>query len=239
MNQTTTHALTIPFYGDTLYLVEHNGEPYTPMKPIVEQMGLAWQPQHRKFQDDPDRFSITLMVIQLPGDVQNREVLLMPVRKLFGWLMTVSPNRVKPAIRDKVIRYQKECDDILWEHWSKRTSIFQELDVQKVGKLVSLHHLEVICGHRREAAAAVLYYFIQNEHSELADDGWFYISARKLSVKIGFSRTSTSNALNSLQTMDMLVKYTEVNAVYLNYYQLNHKMINRRLKQNGLPVIQF
>ncbi len=236
-NNTEKNTLTVPFYSDTLYLVEHNGEPYTPMKPIVEQMGLDWKSQHRRISQEPDRWGMVFMTIpSLGGDQVS---VCLPVRKLFGWLMTVSPNRVRPEIRDKVIQYQNECDDILWEHWSKRTSIFHELDVQEAGKLVSLHHLEVICGYRRESAAAILYYFIQNEDSELAEDGWFHVSSRKLAAQIGYSHTGVANALNTLHSMDMLVKYTEENTVYLNYYQLNHKAINRRLKQHGLPVIRF
>ncbi|OOE32426.1 hypothetical protein BZG04_15280 [Salinivibrio kushneri] len=34
--------MTVPFYGSTLLIVEHNGEPFTQMKPLVEGMGLAW-----------------------------------------------------------------------------------------------------------------------------------------------------------------------------------------------------
>ena len=116
MKTNTNQSLSIPFYGGTLYLVEHQGQPYTPMKPIVEAIGLDWKSQYAKIKVDPARFSMVLITIQLPGDAQKREVLLMPVRKLFGWMMTVSPNRVRPEIRDKVIQYQNECDDILWEH---------------------------------------------------------------------------------------------------------------------------
>ncbi|MEX1761286.1 phage antirepressor N-terminal domain-containing protein, partial [Escherichia coli] len=50
MNSLATQVTTInvPFHGDNLYLVSFNGEPYVPMKPVVEGMGLTWQPQHEK-----------------------------------------------------------------------------------------------------------------------------------------------------------------------------------------------
>ena len=38
--------------------------------------------------------------------------------KLAGWLMTISPNKVKPELRETVMAYQAECDDVLWQHWS-------------------------------------------------------------------------------------------------------------------------
>ncbi|RIJ70069.1 hypothetical protein D1505_25695, partial [Escherichia coli] len=31
-----------------------------------------------------------------------------------GWLQTISPNKVRPEIRDKVIQYQEERDNVLW-----------------------------------------------------------------------------------------------------------------------------
>ncbi len=33
--------MTVPFHGDSLYVVNHNGEPYVPMKPVVAGMGAG------------------------------------------------------------------------------------------------------------------------------------------------------------------------------------------------------
>lgn len=231
-------SLSIPFYGDTLYLVEHQGQPCTPMKPIVEAMGLAWQPQHKKFQDNPGRWGITLMVIQLPSDIQKREVLLMPIRKLFGWMMTISPNRVKPEIRDKVIQYQNECDDILWEHWSQKNNMLSGIEVKKAGKIVSLKNLEIVCEHRRTSSAAILYFFLQNENSDLSDNGWFRISSRALSEQIDFSHTGIAIALNYLYEMNLIYKDTEVGRHFPFFYKVNHEVLNQKLRQHQLPVIK-
>jgi len=90
------------------------------MKPIVEGIGLAWQTQQRKLSEKSKRFCITKMVIQLPNDLQRREVICIPLRKLFGWLCTISPNKVKPELKETIIRYQNECDEVLYQHWSQR-----------------------------------------------------------------------------------------------------------------------
>lgn len=37
--------------------------------------------------------------------------------------MTISPNKVKPELRDTVIMYQNECDDVLWDCWTKGQAI--------------------------------------------------------------------------------------------------------------------
>ena len=39
---------TVFFHNTQLSIVEHNNQPYVPMKPVVEGMGLAWQAQYDK-----------------------------------------------------------------------------------------------------------------------------------------------------------------------------------------------
>ena len=115
-----TSLVPVPFHGNTLYLIDQNGEPYTPMKPIVEGMGLDWGGQHKKLTSDHSRWgSVSLKGIQVPDDTQSRETLCIPLRKLPGWLMTIQPSRVKPGIREKILWYQNECDDVLWKYWTE------------------------------------------------------------------------------------------------------------------------
>ncbi|MDR8351497.1 hypothetical protein FPK35_26595, partial [Acinetobacter baumannii] len=38
----------VPFHDAELMIIEHHGQPYTPMKPIVEAMGLDWKSQFVK-----------------------------------------------------------------------------------------------------------------------------------------------------------------------------------------------
>lgn len=114
----STCTINVPFYGSELYVVNHDGEPYTPMKPIVDGMGMDWKSQFIKLKQ---RFKTCMVeiTIQLPGDNQRRSVICLALRKLAAWLNTISPNKVRPEIRDKVIRYQEECDDVLYEYWTK------------------------------------------------------------------------------------------------------------------------
>lgn len=118
---TSLNQIAVPFHSTELYLVEHNGQPYTPMKPIVEGMGLTWQSQHRKLTENNGRWGIIKMMIPTIGDIQ--EMICMPLRKLLAWLTTISPNKVKPELRDTVIMYQNECDDVLWDYWTKGKAI--------------------------------------------------------------------------------------------------------------------
>ncbi len=111
----TISTINVPFHGNNLYVVNFNGEPYVPMRPIVEGMGLAWQSQLEKLKK---RFSKGVTEIVIPSKGGEQSMICLALRKLAGWLHTISPNKVKPEIRDKVIKYQEECDDVLYEYWT-------------------------------------------------------------------------------------------------------------------------
>ena len=113
-NQVST--ITVPFHGDNLLLVPFNGEPYVPMKPVVEGMGLTWKAQHEKLQGI--KFSKGMAEITIPSAGGNQLMSCLALRKLPAWLYSVNPNKVAPEIKDKVIQYQEECDEVLWQYWT-------------------------------------------------------------------------------------------------------------------------
>lgn len=131
----TNRAITVPFHGADLYVVEHNGQPFTPMKPIVTAMGLDWGSQFRKVAANESRWGIRN--IQIPSgatiaestivgsaDGKSRELTCIPVRKVAAWLATVEPGKVKnPDVRARVVMYQNECDDVLWQYWNDGIAI--------------------------------------------------------------------------------------------------------------------
>lgn len=124
MSVPSYQQMIVPFHNTNLSIVNYNGQPYVPMKPIVEGMGLAWQSQHEKLKQ---RFASTIMeIVIVANDGRKRLMTCLPLKKLFGWMMTISPNKVKPEIKDAIIKYQDECDDVLWNYWSGKISARQK-----------------------------------------------------------------------------------------------------------------
>lgn len=117
--------MVVPFQGAKLSIIEYNNQPYVPMKPIVEGMGLDWKSQYRKI-TNKFKTCMVKMTIQLFGDSQSRDVIMLPLRKLPAWLYSVEPNKVKPELKETVIKYQEQCDDVLWNHWSGKLSARQK-----------------------------------------------------------------------------------------------------------------
>lgn len=141
--------IPVSFHGDTLALVDHDGEPFVAMKPVVENVGLDWKGQYDKI---AERFGSTMGIIPtVAEDGRQREMVCLPLRKFPAWLYSISPSKVKPELREKIVRYQEECDDVLWKYWTegyverggaKRPSISQQLSAHGV-RLKLLDKLEI------------------------------------------------------------------------------------------------
>ena len=221
--------ITVPFHGAELFIIEHQGEPYTPMKPIVDGMGLDWGSQFVKLKQ---RFKSTIVEITMvAGDGKERAMTSLPVRKLFGWLMTISPNKVRPELRDMIIMYQNECDDVLWDYWEKGQAINQRKAISPEQQ-AELHaiidqraqgsrsiHMEMWARHNRHFKIA--------KYSQLLavhfEDAKHYLQTMEIKAK--------PDALNSnpLNALDLLASDT-TNKV-MDYYWALHQEINR-LKGN-------
>lgn len=110
-------TINVPFHGDSLYLVNYEGQPFVAMRPFIEGMGLDWASQYTKIKQ---RFKtcVVNITMQLPCDNQRRSVVCLALKKLTGWLHTININKVKPEIREKVAAYQDRSDDVLYEYWT-------------------------------------------------------------------------------------------------------------------------
>ncbi|EFN8343560.1 phage antirepressor Ant [Escherichia coli] len=109
-------TINVPFHGTNLFLVGINNEPYVPMKPVVEGMGMVWAAQFVKLKQ---RIAKGISEIEIPSAGGKQLMTCLAFRKFAAWLSSIQPNKVRPEIREKVIQYQEECDDVLYEYWTK------------------------------------------------------------------------------------------------------------------------
>ena len=105
----------VTFHGDTIFCLTHENQPYTPMKPIVENMGISWQGQQVKLTTNAERWGIKMILI--PTSSGQQDMLCMPVRKLPAYFSSINPKKVRPELRAKIELYQNESDDALWNYW--------------------------------------------------------------------------------------------------------------------------
>jgi len=110
------------FYEDTLPVALVDNIPYVALRPINDFLGLDWSAQYRRVQrDEVLGDEIKLIIIQA-ADGKQYETLSLPLEYLPGWLFGINASRVKPELKEKVIRYQRECFRILWQAFQSRAA---------------------------------------------------------------------------------------------------------------------
>ena len=121
----TKNAITtIPFHGANLHVLagETPESTMVAMKPVVEGMSLDWGGQHKKLLKHPVLATcISVKETQMPDDDQVREHTFLPLNRFHFWLATIQPLRIADElIRGKVIIFQTEAADVLFDHFFGR-----------------------------------------------------------------------------------------------------------------------
>lgn len=112
----------VPFHQDTIFIIDHEGEPFVPVRPICDNMGIDWKSQYTKLTDERKRWNCGV-IPTVATDGKQREMVCLPLTKLNGWLMGISPSKVAPEVKDRLIAYQDECDGVLFDYWFKGGAI--------------------------------------------------------------------------------------------------------------------
>lgn len=110
---------TVVFYDDelTAVLVDniHGRTVYVPIRPICEFLGIDWNGQRRRVNRDLVLSPKIERVDVTSTRRGTQPMICLPLKFIPGFLFGINANRVKPELRDKIIRYQRECYDVLSE----------------------------------------------------------------------------------------------------------------------------
>lgn len=138
----------VPFNGQQVLTAMAVGIAYVAMKPIVENLGMSWGTQQQKLARSKEKFGYIHMNIPSAGGIQK--MLVLPLKKLNGWLFSINPEKVRADIRDKLIQYQEECFTVLHDYWTKgevknsrkKTTVDERTPLRDaVNMLVSKRHM--------------------------------------------------------------------------------------------------
>ena len=115
MTDDTLMTRSVRFYDDTLVAVQQpDGTIYVHFARLCDNLGLSRPSAARRVQQHEvlqDGF-VTLRVVT-DGGVQAVQCLRVDLVPL--WLAAISARRVKPELRVKVVRYQREAAQVLWQ----------------------------------------------------------------------------------------------------------------------------
>lgn len=114
------HYLMVPFHGTDLTAVEVGGDLHIAVKPVCDAIGIDWSAQRKRIMRDPILSTcVAITAMQVPGEIQNREVLTLPISHLNGFLFGITASRTRPEVMDALILYQRECYRVLHDYWMK------------------------------------------------------------------------------------------------------------------------
>ena len=118
---TPTEQRTVMFYDDelTAVVVEESGRSviYVPIRPLCDFLGVDRRGQQQRIERDAVLSEVSqMMTITSSGGVtppQGRAMLCLPLDFINGFLFGINASRVKPEVKEKLIRYQRECYRVL------------------------------------------------------------------------------------------------------------------------------
>lgn len=116
----------VDFYGDqiTAALVKTDSsksQVFVPIRPICDYLGLDWSSQRKRLnRDEILKEAQGVVIMTTPGGAQ--EMLCLPLELLPGWLFGVETNRLKLELKEKIIRYRRECFKVLWQAFQSETT---------------------------------------------------------------------------------------------------------------------
>ena len=98
------HYDFVPFCGSKVSMIQHGGQFFTPVKPIIENLGMDWSAQFKKLKDNAADWGVTELTVSSDGGPQ--QMLCMPIRNICKLLLTISPNKVRPDMQEALAAYQ-------------------------------------------------------------------------------------------------------------------------------------
>jgi hypothetical protein len=140
---------TVEFHGDELIavLVETGAGHgvYVPIRPLCEAVGVDWSAQRQRLIRDPVLSDVSRSVVvtttqldRRSGQRATQKMLCLPAEFLNGWLFGISPDRVRPELRDTVIRYQRECYAVLARAFAPSVATAFSPDDDEAAELVKV-----------------------------------------------------------------------------------------------------
>lgn len=115
---TVTNHKEVNFYGDELTAVQvEDGTIYIPVRQICERLGINWAAQTRRMRRDPVLSeAIRIIAVTTTNPLGgNPNMLCLPLKYISGFLFGISATRIKQELQEQLIRYQKECFEVLHE----------------------------------------------------------------------------------------------------------------------------
>lgn len=112
--------VNVDFDGNTIEAVQTpDGEVFASLKRMCEDLGIQVQPQAAKLKTK--EWATTTMIVVVAEDGKERELLMLHKDSIPGWLFSISPSKIAPDLRPRLVVFQKKAARALADFFYGRT----------------------------------------------------------------------------------------------------------------------
>ncbi|MGX9911937.1 phage antirepressor N-terminal domain-containing protein [Bordetella bronchiseptica] len=165
MNQIT--PTSVEFHDATLFVATINAVNYVAIKPISDALGLEWSAQFRRIKRHPV-LTEAIAIMAIPSTGGEQKTLALRLDKLNGWLFGVSINRVRPEFRERLIQYQRECFDVLAQHFGANNYGTPRIDPAR------LHQAQALAAQVAGVASRTVFKAVLASDDDIASNRWMF-----------------------------------------------------------------
>lgn len=115
-----SEIVKVRFYEDELDAVGVGADVRVSLRRVCENLGLAMQGQLTKLKGKG--WACVTEIVTHDASGRKQATTMIDLDTLSGWLLTINAGKVKPAVRAKLGRYQKEACRVLREHFFGRAT---------------------------------------------------------------------------------------------------------------------
>jgi hypothetical protein len=240
---------TVEFYGDeiTAVLAEVNGrrQVYVPIKPICDFMGINWDSQRQRIQRDPVLSEVVegAVITTAPSSDGRgggpQEMTCLPLDYINGFLFGITAARVKEDIRERLIRYQRECYQVLADAFLARPFT---AETSTMTALVQIRETALAVARMAEEQMA-LQQRVETTEGRL-DRAAAVVGEMGRRIRILETRLSPANALTDEQAADVqqqvagLAQLLSEHDPTKNHYQAVWAEVRRRFRASSYKTIR-
>lgn len=122
----TANSKTIARINEVEIVIIENGDKRVAVKPICEILGISVQGQLEKLKTDPILSSVVKLSLTTGADGKEYEMVTIPFKFVFGWLFRIDSRNVKEEARENVLKYQIQCYDVLFNHFTAHSEFIEQ-----------------------------------------------------------------------------------------------------------------
>lgn len=127
---------TVAKVNNVQIVVIENGDKQVPIRPMCDAIGIDFSGQLQRIKTDPILSSTVGTVTTVGADGKQREMVSIPFKFTFGWLFTIDSRLVKEEARETVLKYQLECYDALYNHFTAYADYVEQKQIAIEKQLV-------------------------------------------------------------------------------------------------------